>query len=119
MPRRPDLSGENAPLADARRSRKAHLAAEKRVFADSAGVSNLHEVVDFYAAADACLADRCPIDRAAGLNLDIVFDHGGTCLAHFVPPAISLTRVTEPVAAYHYAILQNHAIADSAVLAYS
>ena len=111
------LAGKNAPLAHASGSGQSDLPAKKRVVAHLAGVPNLHEIVDLYATADVRFADRRAVNRAARLDFDVIFDDGGSSLAHFVPPAVSLARVTKAVAPDHHAILQNYAAPDAAVLA--
>ena len=68
-------------------------------------MADLHEVVDFRAAAYVRLADRRPINRALRLNFDVVFDYRDSRLAHLVPVPVRLAREAEAVAADDDSIL--------------
>src|SRR5690349_14783154 len=118
MPRRSRLSGEDAAVADDRGAGETDLRANQRVFADFAGVADLHEIVDLGAAGDARFADGGAVNGAVGLNLDVVANDGDSRLLDFVPAAVGLAREAETVAAYDNAVLQNHAIADAAEFAH-
>src|SRR5690348_7193127 len=117
MSRGGGLSGHDATVADDGRAGEADLSAEQRVFADLASVSHLNEIVDFCAAADARFADGGAVNRAIGLNLDVVFDDGDAGLLHFVPAAVRFAREAEAVAADYHSVLENDAVADAAIFA--
>lgn len=110
------LSGHDASIADDGRAGEADLSAEKRIFADFTSVADLNEVIDFNAARDACFTDRRAVDGAIGLDLDVVFDDGRAHLLHLVPASILLAREAEAVASDDHAVLENHAIANLAIL---
>ncbi len=50
--------------------------------ADQHIVGDLHEIVDLGALADHGVADRAPIDRGVGADLDIVLDDDAADLRH-------------------------------------
>src|SRR5215472_12256920 len=112
-----DLPRKNAAIADRRGTSKADLAAEQRIFANLAGVADLHEIVNLRAAANRCLSDSGAIDCAVRLNFDIVSNRRDSRLADFVPVAACLTREAEAVTADHDAILQQYAMANAAIFA--
>ncbi len=112
-----DLPRQDAAIPHFGGTREADLAAQQRVLANFAGVADLHEVVDFRAAADARLADRGAVDGGVRLNFDIVADDGGTGLADFVPAPVGFAGESEAVTADDDAILQQDAMADAAIFA--
>ena len=79
-------------------------------------VRNLHEVVDLRPALDPGLANRRPIDRRVGANLDVVFDdHGGDLRDLLVRPVVAV-RKAEAVAAHDRAVLDDAPRADDDAL---
>src|SRR5271169_3385080 len=112
-----DLAGKNAAIAHVGRTGKAYLAAEQRVLSYFAGVADLHEIVNFRAAADLRLADRGTVNGGVSLDLDVVADDGGARLTHFVPMAVRFAREAEAVAADDDSVLQQDAVAKAAILA--
>src|SRR2546429_6358122 len=79
-------------------------------------MANEDKVVDFGAACDAGLPDGSPVDTGVSLHLDVVFEHRGARLKHFVPSTVSLFGKTKSVAANHHAVLQYDAVAKAAKL---
>ena len=68
------------------------------------------------AAADLRFADGRAVDRAVRLDFHVVADHRDSRLAHLVPLTARLAGEAEAVAADDDAVLQQHAIADAAIL---
>jgi len=95
------------------RSGESCLGADDVVFADHAGVTDLHQAIDLGAAADARLADRGAIDRGEGLNLDVVFDDGDAALDDFLVGAVRAFGKAEAIAPNHDAVLERYAMADA------
>src|SRR5208337_3515132 len=112
-----DLTGENHVLADDRRSRQADLRAEKGVLADGRAVSDLHQIVDLYPSSDAGFPNAGAIHAGVGLDLDVTLQHGGTGLRDLFPVVIVAGK-SKPVTADDSAILQDHIVAERAMLAY-
>src|ERR1700730_8041661 len=81
-------------------------------------MANEDEVVDFCAACDAGFPNGSPVDAGVSLHLDVVLEHRGAGLKHFVPSAVSLFCKTKAVAANHYAVLQYDPVAKAAKLAH-
>src|SRR5207249_11482587 len=123
-----DLAAEHHAAADARRARNAGLGRDDAALADLDVVSDLHEVVDLRAAPDERGAERGAIDRGVRADVDIVLDDDASHLRNLVKPR-AVVRVAEPVRAQHgagmddhapsepYAVAENHARMDDAVLA--
>ncbi len=68
--------------------------------------------------ADACFSDSRAVDAGIGLNFDVVFENGGAGLGHLVPRAVFLFGEAEAIGSDDDAVLQNDAIADTAVFAH-
>src|SRR5260370_23260539 len=81
-------------------------------------MANEDEVVDFYPACDAGFPNSSPVDAGVSLHLDVVLEHSGAGLKHFVPSALSLFGKTKAVAANHHAVLQYDPVAKAAKLAH-
>jgi len=112
-----DLTSQNYSPADFRRTSEADLRAEQGVFADLRSVADLYEIVDLDSATDASFADAGAVDAGVGLNLYVVFDDDRGRLRNLVPMSIVSLGETEAVGTDHDAILQQHVVADLAVLA--
>ena len=80
-------------------------------------VADLHQVVDLRAGADARLADRRPIDRRVGADLDVVLDDDVGALRNLQVRAVGLPREPEPFAAEHRAVLHDDPVADDDAVA--
>jgi len=93
------------------------LAAEHGVGSDLRRVANQDEVIELGAAADARFADGGAVHAGIGLHFDVIFEHRGAGLRHFVPGAVFLFGEAEAVAADDGAILQDDAMAEAAVFA--
>lgn len=65
-------------------------------------VRNMDEVVELYVAFDHHVAGRAAINRGARADLHIITDHHPSQLRGILPTHI-ITRITEPVTAYHRA----------------
>src|SRR5260370_17819959 len=81
-------------------------------------MANEDEVVDFYSACDAGFPNSSPVDAGVSLHLDVVLEHSGAGLKHFVPSAVSLFGKTKAVATNHHAVLQYDPVAKAAKLAH-
>ena len=84
----------------------ADLRGQQHAAADRDAVRDLHEVVDLRAGADPRLADRRPIDRRVGADLDVVFDDDVGVLRDLQVRAVRLPREAEAVAADDGAVVQ-------------
>ncbi len=113
-----NLAGEDAVAPNFGRASKADLPAEHGVGTDSRSVTNQDEVIELGAAADARFADGGAVDASVCLNFDIIFQHGGSGLRHFVPRTIFLFCETQAVPTDDRTILQDYAIADAAEFAH-
>ncbi len=60
------------------------------------------------------LAHGGAIDRGQALNLDVVLNDRDARLHDLVMRSVGPFGETEPIAAHHHAVLQDHAIADAA-----
>src|ERR1039458_10754474 len=81
-------------------------------------MAHLHQAVDLGAALDARLAHRGAVHRGQALDLHIVFNHGHARLYDFEVRAVGALGEAVTVPSHHYAILQDHAVADPAELPY-
>src|SRR5438309_1519092 len=79
-------------------------------------MSDQDEVVNFGAASDASFPDGSPVYAGVCLHLNVVFEHRGAGLKHFVPCTVFLFGKTKAVATNHYAVLQHHPVANAAKL---
>src|SRR6185369_2034118 len=80
-------------------------------------MTNLDQVVDLRAAFDASFAGRGAIDSRVRANLDVVFDHHATDLRNLEPVFVFVLRESETVAADHYIVMNDHALADDGIRA--
>ena len=80
-------------------------------------MADLHEVVDFRAAADTRFTDSGTVDRGIGCNFDVIFEHDDSGLDNFVIAAIVFLRISKPVGSDFCAVLKSDVIADNAELA--
>ena len=112
-----NLAAELDAVANHGAAGDADLRREQYVPAKDHAVRNLHEVVDLRARLDPRLADRRPIDRRVGADLDIVLDHDRRGLRDLFVRAVRTRREAVAVAADHGAVLDDHARADGAALA--
>src|SRR4029077_7981420 len=90
------------------------LSAEHGIFADARGVADQHQIIELAAAADARFTDGRAVDAGVGLHLDVVLQHSGAGLLHFVPTAALLLREAEAIATDDHSVLENDAVADAA-----
>ena len=108
-----DLPRHHHVVVDRRAAGDADLCCEQHAAADGDAVRDVHQIVDFGAGADARLADRRPIDRRVGANLDVVFDDDVGVLRDLQVRAVLLLREPEAVAADDDAVVQDHAVCRS------
>ena len=66
------LSGQNNVVPDARAAGDSHLGGNQRILADHDVVRELHEIVDFGAAANHGFSESCAVDRSIGADFHIV-----------------------------------------------
>jgi len=81
-------------------------------------MANEHQIIDLGATPDARLADRGAIHAGVRLHFHIVLQHRRPGLRHFVPGAIPPFGKTETVSPNNGSVLQDDAVADTAVLAH-
>ena len=117
-PTTPTWPVKNHSVADFRGAAESDLRAQQRVFADLRSVADLHQVVDLYAASDAGFADAGAVDAGVRLDFDIVFDDDRSRLRNLVPAAFRSLGEAKAIGADHDAVLQQHVVAEAAVLAH-
>jgi len=110
-----DLACQDAAVADVRRTGKSHLAAEQRILAYFAGVSDLDKVIDLGSSADLRLADGGAVDGAMRLDFDVVPDHRDPGLAHLMPPPVRFAGEAEAVAADDDPIVKQDTVPNAAI----
>ena len=110
-----DLSGENYAFSDDRTSGKSGLRANQRVFFDRAGMSDLHEIVNFRAAFYSRFADRSAVNRRIRADFHIVFDDDTSRLRNFQPTFFFVFSVAETVRADSRIVVNNTIFADFAI----
>ena len=112
-----NLTGEDDAFADGGRARETNLRAQKGILANFRAVAHLNEVVDLSPGLNAGLADGGAVDAGVGLYFDSVFEDRGAGLKDFVPGAAGLASEAEAVGTYDCAVLDDHVVAQLAVLA--
>ncbi len=68
--------------------------------------------------ADASFPNSGAVNAGVGLDFDVVFENGGAGLSHLVPRAVFLFGEAEAICSDDDAVLQNDAIANTAVFAH-
>ena len=68
------LAGDRDIIAELGGTGDAHLRNKQAMFPDLHVVPDLDQVIDLGPLADHGLAERCPINRSSGSNLDVVLD---------------------------------------------
>src|SRR5580658_2904321 len=116
MPRRAHLPRQDALVSHLRSSSQPHLPAQQRVRAHLARVPHLHQIIDFRSATNPRFAHGRTVNHAMRLDLHVVLNHRDPGLAHLVPAPIIPACKTKSVRANRHAVLQQHAIADAAIL---
>ena len=81
--------------------------------ADLHVVADVHEVVDFCAAADSGFVEGAAVDGGVGADLDIVFNHQTSDLRELlVASGLLVAHVAEAFAAEHGSCLDDDSIAE-------
>ena len=109
-----DLSREEHILLKDGTAGQTGLRADDVIFANHAGVADLHQTVDLGPAFDTGLAHGGAVHRGEALDLHVVLDHGAAGLHNFVVRVIGTLRETKTVAADDHAVLEDHAVAQPA-----
>src|SRR3989440_12270583 len=78
----------------------------------------LHQIVDLRSARDMGFANTGAVNAGVRLNLPITSNHRRPGLDNFVPAAGIIVGEAKTIAANDYSILQDHVIADAAMLAH-
>src|SRR6267142_1220879 len=78
---------------------------------------NLHQVVDFRAATDACFTHRRAIDGSPGPDFDVILNHDPTALRNLQPVAIFILCVAKTIATDHGVVMDDDARAHLRALA--
>src|SRR5258706_11367355 len=112
-----DLAGQHDVVVDFATARDADLRGQQHPAADADAVRDLDEIVDLGSGADARFADRRPIDRGVGANLNIVFEHDAGALRNLQVRAVGLPRKAEALAADDGAVLQDDTMPDDDAIA--
>src|SRR5438132_12758582 len=82
-------------------------------------MSDLDQIVNLGSTSDVGFANTGAVDAGICLNLHIIFNHRRPGLDNFVPAAGIILGETKTIAADDYSILQDHVIADAAVLSHN
>ena len=109
------LAADNAVVFDNDAAADAGLPGNDNALADIAVVTDVNQVVEFRAPADARTAQRSAIHTGVRAQLDLVFDHYGADLREFMV-ALVVAHKAKPVRADHHAGMQNHSIPDGHVV---
>ena len=113
-----DLAAEHHAVADHGAAGNADLRRQqRRCWPSTTPCAICTRLSIFVPGLDARLADRRPIDRRVGADLDVVFDHHRRRLRNLFVRAVGALREAVAVAADHRAVLDDHARADRAALA--
>src|SRR5437870_4919330 len=81
-------------------------------------MSDLDQIIDLGSARDMGFANTGAVNASVGLNFHVIFNHCRPGLDNFVPAAGIILGETKTIAADDYSILQDHVIADAAMLAH-
>src|SRR5437660_6658211 len=81
-------------------------------------MSDLDQVVNLCAAADATLADGCAIDGRARADLDVVFNNDPAGLRNLEPMALFILRIAKAIAPNHRVVVNDYALANLRSLTY-
>src|SRR2546427_12712123 len=81
-------------------------------------MSDLDQIVNLGSTSDVGFANAGAVDAGICLNLHIIFNHRRPGLDNFVPAAGIILGEAKTIAANDYSILQDHVIADAAMLAH-
>ena len=112
-----NLPGESYILAQLRAARDTSLRRDHRILPNLNVMRDLHQIVDFRAAANHRAAQRRAVDGGVGADLHIVLDDDDADLRDFdsrcAPP-----RVTETIAADNDPGMENDPLSDAATLAH-
>jgi hypothetical protein len=108
-----DLASEDDVLLDGNTTGESSLCGDYNVLADLAIVSDVYQVVDFCAAADARDVESSAIDGGVGSDFDIVFNFEASDLREFfVMAGCWIADVAKAVAAKHGAGMDDDAISQ-------
>src|SRR4051794_36262713 len=115
MPADHRATADPAIASDARTAGDAHAAGDRGMRADVAVVPYLDLVVELYTLFDHCIVERATIDGCIGADFDIVAEHHAADLRDLIPAPI-LPGKTEAVRAKHRPRMDDHTLADDAVV---
>src|SRR5580693_7835986 len=87
------------------------------MLSDVGAMAHLHQIVDLRAPGNMGFADAGAVDTRVGLDFYVIFDDDGHRLRDLMPVTKIIFREAEAVRADDHAILQQHIISQSAVLA--
>ena len=116
MIREPDLPRRHDAAPEPARARDPDLGDDDRVLADLDVVADLDEVVDLGPLTDDGPAQRRPVDRRVGADLDVVLDDHAADLRDLAVRA-SVEGIAEAVTADHRAGVHDDATAEMHALA--
>ena len=80
-------------------------------------MTDLHQVIDLNAAADAGFAYAGSVDAGVGLNFHVVFDYDWSWLRNLVPLSVVSLGEAKSVGTDDDSVVQQDVVADAAVLA--
>ena len=93
---------------------KSGLRGDHYIFSDLAVMTDVHQIVDLRASADAGDVQGAAIHGRVGADLDVIFNFQPADLRKlFIPAGLLIAHVAEAVAAEHRAGVNDHAIAES------
>src|SRR6476619_1088511 len=115
MPADHGAAADPAIAADARAAGDAYAAGDRGVRPDVAVVPDLDLVVELDTFFDHGVVERAAIDRGIGAHLDVVAEHHSSDLRNLVPAPV-FPGETEAIGPDHCARMQDHALADDAVV---
>ena len=112
------LSAKDAVLTDDRTASEARLRNEKSVFANLDIMSDLHKVINFYAACDPSDTKSPTINAAAGPYFDIVFDDNVSNLGYFII-TLAVWGKAKTISTNNGSGLNDHTVANHRLLTHS
>src|SRR5438105_4190056 len=115
MPRNHRRTTDFTVLADAHAARDAHTARYRSMRADAAVVPNLDLIVELHALLDHGVVQRAAIDGGVGTDFHIVAYHHAADLRD-LEPLTRLLRHAETIGTDHRAAMNDHPIADHAIV---
>ena len=110
-----DLAPKNNIVFNSYRSGNTYLCREQTIFTDHRIMTDMHQIIYFGSCTDDCIAAYAPVNRAAGTDLHIIFNHYPAATGHFfimnIP--VCFLIVIKSIAANNSTCLDDHIIPDN------